>query len=53
MTNDDYLKEFQAEVSTLDFLGANILGNITSFLEDEVKSMFSINMEDTTVDQII
>ena len=43
--NDDYLKKFQACISTLDDLIANILSNIPCLLEEEVKKIFSKGLE--------
>ena len=45
ITNDDYLKEFQACISSLDDLNANILSDIPCLLEDEVEIMYSRAMD--------
>ena len=41
VSNDDYLKEFQARVATIDNYNANILDLIPCLLEDEVKEKFN------------
>ena len=51
-TNDDYLKKFQADVSTLDNLNANILSNIPCLLEDEVEGMYSKAMKDASEEEM-
>ena len=40
VSNDNYLKEFQAFVATIDNYNANILGWIQCLLEDKLKEMF-------------
>ena len=51
-TNDEYLKEFQARLATLDDYDANIVGLVPCLVEETVKEMFDTTMDLATEKEI-
>ena len=53
VSNDDYLREFQARVATLDDYDANILDLMPCLLKDEVKEKYNKEVMDASELELI
>ena len=52
MTNDDYLKEFQGRMATLDDYIANIMDLVPCLLEERLKEQYNKELVNATGDEV-